>query len=77
MPGQQDRLELKETYDRTRFVKLLHQWADAIERNQAFDVNVQGHSNTVPADAIERGHLRVEYELDNGEYELELTMKWR
>jgi hypothetical protein len=70
-------IELKEIYDRNRFLSLLQQWTQAIERQQAFDIQVNGQRFTIPADAVDRGRLRVEYEIDKGEYEFELTLKWR
>ena len=70
-------IELKETVERQRFLEILHQWVQAIERKQDFEVRVKGETHRIPADAIERGRLQVEYEIDNGEYEFELTLKWR
>jgi amphi-Trp domain-containing protein len=70
-------MELKETLDRNRFLEMLQGWTRAIEQNQDFEVRVNGQSHTIPADAIDRGRLRVEYEIDRGEYEFELTLKWR
>jgi hypothetical protein len=70
-------MELKETLDRNRFLEMLQGWTRAIEQNQDFEVRVNGQSHIIPADAIDRGRLRVEYEIDRGEYEFELTLKWR
>lgn len=70
-------MELKELVDEQRFLQLLRGWAHAIERHQDFEVQVKGESHRIPADAIARGRLRVEYEIDEGEYEFELTLKWR
>jgi len=70
-------LELKETIDRSRFVELLRGLQTAIEGSQEFEVVVDGQTYTIPADVAERSRFRVEYEIDKGEYEFELTMKWR
>lgn len=75
-PTMQD-IEMKETYDRNRFLELLQGWAQSIEKDRDFEVMVDGQMYTIPADAINRGRLRVEYEIDKGEYEFELTLKWR
>lgn len=75
-PVQED-LELKETCDKRQFVDLMKQWLQHIEQNQDFEVQVKGRSCRIPAEALEKGHFRVEYEIDNGEYEFELTLKWR
>lgn len=74
--GIQD-LEQKEVIDRDQFVKLLRGLQLAIERNQEFEVTVNGQPHVIPADVAERSRFRVEYEIDKGEYEFELTMKWR
>jgi amphi-Trp domain-containing protein len=70
-------MELKEACDKRQFVELLRQWLQHIEQNRDFEVQVKGRSCRIPADALERGHFRVEYEIDQGEYEFELTLKWR
>lgn len=70
-------IEQKEMLDRAQFQALLQQWQQALERNQDFEVTVAGNSYTIPADALEKGRFRVEYEIDEGEYEFELTLKWR
>lgn len=70
-------IEQKEMLERGQFQELLRNWQDALERNQDFEVTVAGNTYTIPADALDKGRFRVEYEIDNGEYEFELTLKWR
>jgi amphi-Trp domain-containing protein len=70
-------LEQKEVVDRARFVELLRGLQSAIEGGQPLDVTVNGEHYTIPSDAADRSRFRVEYEIDEGEYEFELTMKWR
>lgn len=70
-------VEQKEYLDRSRFQELLRNWQFALERNQDFEVSVAGNTYTIPADALDKGRFRVEYEIDEGEYEFELTLKWR
>jgi amphi-Trp domain-containing protein len=71
------KLEEKELVDRARFLALLRNWQQSIENNQDFNVSVNGRQFTVPTDALDKGRFRVEYEIDEGEYEFELTLKWR
>jgi amphi-Trp domain-containing protein len=70
-------LEEKEVIDQAHFVNLLRGLQLAIERGQDFEITVGGNRHVIPADAAERSRFRVEYEIDKGEYEFELTMKWR
>jgi len=70
-------IEQKEMLDRGQFQELLRNWQHALEHNQDFEVTVAGSTYTIPADALDKGRFRVEYEIDNGEYEFELTLKWR
>jgi amphi-Trp domain-containing protein len=70
-------LEQKEVIDQAAFVELLRGLQLAIERNQEFEVTVAGQHHVIPADVASRSRFRVEYEIDKGEYEFELTMKWR
>jgi amphi-Trp domain-containing protein len=76
MAMQQD-IEQKELLDRQRFVEMLREWVNALERNEDFNVSVAGNQYTIPANAVDIGRCRVEYEIDKGEYEFELTVKWR
>ncbi len=70
-------LEQKEHLDRQRFTALLQGWAKALERGEDFQVSVAGKPYTIPAHALDIGRSRVEYEIDKGEYEFQLTLKWR
>lgn len=77
MATQQQDIEQKEQLDRQRFVEMLRGWVDALERNEDYNVNVAGNPYVIPANAVDIGRCRVEYEVDQGEYEFELTVKWR
>lgn len=70
-------IEQKEWVDRSRFVETLREWIDALERNQDLTILVSGNSYVIPADAANQARFRLEYEIDEGEHEFELTMKWR
>lgn len=72
-----DNIELKETYDRNRFLQLLQGWAQAIEQQREFEFIIDGETRVIPANAVDTGKLRVEYEIEKGEHEFELTLKWR
>lgn len=54
------------------FVATLRRIADALESEQSFRIQVRGLRFTVPAAA----ELSIEHEVDDGEEELELQLKW-
>jgi amphi-Trp domain-containing protein len=56
-----------------RFAALLRRIADAVERGEAFRVQVLDKRFTVPADAA----LSVEHEAEGEDEELELQLRWR
>ncbi|HEY9744646.1 MAG TPA: hypothetical protein V6C99_00345 [Oculatellaceae cyanobacterium] len=70
-------MELKEACDRRRFLEILQHWVKSIEQNRDFEVRVDGRSCRIPAEALEKGRFRIEYEIDKGEHEFELTLKWQ
>ena len=70
-------IEQKEWVDQTRFMEILREWFTAMERKQDFTALIKGESFVVPRDAAKKARFRVEYEIDEGEHEFELTMKWQ
>ncbi len=76
MAKQKD-IELKQKVSRDEFLQYLRQVQEGIEGSREFTVNVAGRDCTIPADAFDKGKLEIEYEIDEGEYELELTAKWK
>lgn len=72
-----EKMELKELCTKEQFVKTLRKWADAIDKRQEMKVVVRGKENTIPPGVADQAKLEVEYEINKGEYEFEMTMKWR
>lgn len=70
-------MEVKEIVDKQRFVGLLRDFLTAAERGQDCHVVVKGEKFYIPGHAFDKGRLEVEYEIDEGEHEFELTLKWR
>lgn len=56
-----------------RFVDTLRRLADALETGEAFRIQVANARFTVPKDAA----LSIEHEVQGGEEELELQLRWR
>ena len=55
-----------------RFVDTLRRLADALERGEAFRIQVAGQRFEVPEDA----RLSIEHEVEDGQEELELQLSW-
>jgi len=55
------------------FVATLRRVADALERGESVRIQVAGRRFTVPAAAA----LSIEHEVEGGEEELELQLKWK
>lgn len=70
-------MELKEKVSQDSFLQVIRQWKEAIENKRDVTITVKDQQCTIPADAISKAKLEVEYEIDAGEYEFQLTMKWR
>lgn len=56
-----------------QFAATLRRVADAVEKGEAFQIQVLNERFTVPADA----ELSIEHEAAEGTEELELQLRWR
>lgn len=72
-----DERDVEKTVPKERFVETLRRAADAIEKGEAFRIQVAGERFTVPADA----ELLVEHEReedgDSVVSEVELQFRWK
>jgi hypothetical protein len=68
--------ELKEFIGADQFKDLLRGWLEAMEEGEDLVVNVKGRECKIPKKAFLSGKFRSEYEIDKGEYEYELQLKW-
>lgn len=64
--------DLERTYTRAQFIAKLRRFADALEAETAFSIQVAGERLRVPADA----HFNVEHEREDGVDELEFQVRW-
>lgn len=55
------------------FVETLRRLADALERGEAFRIQVEGRRFTIPKDAA----LSIEHEAEGSDEELELQLRWK
>ena len=64
--------DLERTYTRAQFVAKLRRFADAIESEKAFTIQVAGERLRIPADA----DFNIEHEREGKTQELEFQIKW-
>ena len=64
--------DVERVYTHTEFVAKLRRLADAIEKNERFEIQIAGERIYVPADAV----FSVEHERSDGEEEIEFQVKW-
>jgi amphi-Trp domain-containing protein len=64
--------DVERVYTHAEFVAKLRRLADAIEKNERFEIQVAGERIYVPADAV----FSVEHERSDGEEEIEFQVKW-
>ena len=64
--------DIERTYTRKQFVAKLRRFADAIERERAFAIQVEGERLHISADA----EFNIEHERAGGKHELEFQLRW-
>jgi hypothetical protein len=72
-----DKWELKEVIKPDQVKVFLREWLNALEENRDLEVEIKGKKCRVPKEALIRGRTEAEFECKNGEYELEIELKWR
>ena len=65
--------DIERTYTRKQFVAKLRRFADAIEKERAFAIQVGGERLHISAQA----EFNIEHERAAGEHELEFQLRWR
>ncbi len=56
-----------------QFISTLRRIADSLEKGESFRIQVLNQRFEVPADAA----LSIEHEIEDGQVELELQLKWK
>lgn len=64
--------DIEKAVDKARFVETLRRLADAIEKGEAFRIQVAGKRFTVPETAA----LQIEHEVEGNTEELSLEVVW-
>jgi amphi-Trp domain-containing protein len=71
MTNKSDR-DIEKTYSNAEFVAKLRRLADAIEKNERFEIQIAGERIYVPV----RATFNIEHEREEGEEEIEFQIKW-
>ena len=64
--------DVERVYSASEFVAKLRRLADALERDERFEIQVAGERVYVPA----RAEFNVEHEREGNEEEIEFQLKW-
>lgn len=65
--------DLEKTYSRAQFAAKLRRLADAIEMEQAYNIQIAGERVRIPADAS----FSIEHEREDGQEEVEFQLVWK
>lgn len=65
--------DVERVHNKESFVSTLRRLADALEKGEAFRIQIVNQRFTIPADA----QLSIEHEASGGEEEVELQLRWR
>lgn len=72
MSEKRDR-DIEKIYSTEEFVAKLRRLADALEKDERFEIKVAGERIYVP----KKAEFTVEHEREEGEEELEFQLKWK
>ena len=64
--------DIEKIYTKKEFVKKLRRFADALEKNQKFMIQVAGEKLHIPKDVV----INIEHERGKVEEELEFQIRW-
>lgn len=71
-PMKADR-DIDKIYPRPDFIAKLRRLADALEKDEAFDIQISGERIRVPASA----QISIEHEREEGVEEIEFQLRWQ
>jgi amphi-Trp domain-containing protein len=64
--------DVEKTYTKEQFIAKLRRFADALEKDEGFQIQIDGERLYVPAGA----KFNVEHEREDGKQEIEFQIKW-
>ncbi len=65
--------DVEKGYPRTLFISKLRRFADALEANEPFTIQIAGERIRVPASAV----VTIEHEREGGIQEIEFQVRWK
>ncbi len=65
--------DIEKNYPAKQFAAKLRRFADCIERDERFRIQVAGERITVPPDAV----INIEHEREEDSEEIEFQLKWK
>lgn len=65
--------DIEKAYPKKEFIQKLRRLADALEKDEKFNIQVAGEMISVPKEAI----INIEHEKGKTEEELEFQIKWK
>ena len=68
-----DKRDIEKDYLKKQFIAKLRRFADALEGNKRFRIQVAGERISVPGDAL----VNIEHERGKKEEEIEFQIKWK
>jgi amphi-Trp domain-containing protein len=71
--GAPDERDVEKCYSTGEFAAKLRRLADAVERDERFEIQIAGRRIYVPV----RAEFTIEHEISGGEEEIEFQIKWR
>ncbi len=66
-------IDIEKVYPKAEFVKKLRRFADAIEADRKFSIQIAGEKIHVPRNAV----INIEHEKGKREEEVEFQIKWK
>lgn len=65
--------DIEKSYSTSEFIAKLRRFADALERNEKFEIQIAGERIYVPV----RAQYNIEHERDSSGEEIEFQIKWK
>ena len=65
--------DIDKVYPRADFIAKLRRLADALEKDEAFEIQISGERIRVPA----RAQVSIEHEREEGVEEIEFQLRWQ
>lgn len=66
-------IDIEKVYSKAEFIKKLRRFADALEAEKKFFIQIAGEKISVPKNAV----VNIEHEREKGAEEIEFQIKWK